>query len=66
MTTTDETLQSAMTSFTAGASTRQYISHWRTAEERAEGLKAKKQRRRAAHRIRESCRCASSRRANVT
>ena len=30
---------------------RQNISRWRTAEERAKALKAKKQRRRAAHRI---------------
>jgi hypothetical protein len=29
----------------------QYVSHWRTAEERAEGLRVKKERRRAAHRI---------------
>ncbi len=30
---------------------KQHISRWRTAEERATGLRAKKQRRRAAHRI---------------
>ena len=30
---------------------KQHVSRWRTAEERAKALRAKKQRRRAAHRI---------------
>ena len=51
MSTKNESSESAAMSVPAPARPRQYVSHWRTAEERAEALRAKKQRRRAAHRI---------------
>lgn len=41
----------ATSAATAPLHSKPYISRWRTAEERATALKAKKQRRRAAHRI---------------
>lgn len=47
----DENSESAANSVPAPARSGQYVSPWRTAEERAEALKSKKQRRRAAHRI---------------
>jgi hypothetical protein len=51
MSTKDERSESTVTSVPLPAHSRQYVSHWRTAEERAEALQAKKKRRRAAHRI---------------
>ncbi len=51
MPTKDDSSQSAATSVPEPAHAKHYVSHWRTAEERAEGIRAKKQRRRAAHRI---------------
>jgi|HubBroStandDraft_4_1064222.scaffolds.fasta_scaffold28421_3 hypothetical protein len=47
----DESSESAASSVPAPAHSKHYVSHWRTAEERADAIKAKKQRRRAAHRI---------------
>jgi hypothetical protein len=47
----DENQESVATSTSEPAHPRQYVSHWRTAKERADAIKAKKQRRRAAHRI---------------
>lgn len=46
-----ESSEQAATSALAPPHERQNISRWRTAEERAKALRAKKQRRRAAHRI---------------
>ena len=46
-----ESSEPTATSAPTPAHARQHISRWRTVEERAKGLKAKKQRRRAAHRI---------------
>jgi len=51
MTTKKEGLESTPTPVPAPVHPRRSISGWRTAEERAEALRAKKQRRRAAHRI---------------
>lgn len=51
MPTKDASSEAAATSVPVPAHSRQHVSRWRTAEERAEALKAKKQRRRAAHRI---------------
>ncbi len=51
MPTKDEIPELTANSAPVPAHSRQYVSHWRTAEERAEALRAKKQRRRAAHRI---------------
>lgn len=51
MATKEEASESTATPVQAPAHPRQYISRWRTAEERANGLRCKKQRRRAAHRI---------------
>ncbi len=51
MPTKDETSGSAVSSVTMPAHSRQYVPRWSTAEARAEALKAKKHRRRAAHRI---------------
>jgi hypothetical protein len=51
MSTKEESLESTPTPVPGPEHTRQYISRWRTAEERAEALRAKKQRRRAGHRI---------------
>jgi hypothetical protein len=51
MPTKDEGSESATTTAPVPGRPTQYVSHWRTAEERAEGIKIKKQRRRAAHRI---------------
>jgi len=47
----DESPESATSPVTAAPHSRQHVSHWKTAEERANALRAKKQRRRAAHRI---------------
>jgi hypothetical protein len=47
----DERSESAVTSVPLPAQSRQYVSHWRSADERAAALQAKKKRRRAAHRI---------------
>ena len=50
----DEISESAATiatSTAAPAHSRQYVPRWHTAEDRADALRAKKQRRRAAHRI---------------
>lgn len=49
MPTKDQTSESA--AIPAPAHSTQYVPRWRTAEERAAAIKAKKQRRRAAHRI---------------
>jgi hypothetical protein len=51
MSATDEILESSATPVQIPATVKQYVSQWRTAEERAEALRAKKQRRRAAHRV---------------
>ena len=51
MTAKEESSEPTAMSVPAPTHARQYKSRWRTAEERANGLKAKKQRRRAAHRI---------------
>lgn len=51
MPTKDEGSESAATAVQAPAQSTQSVSRWRTADERAAGLKVKKQRRRAAHRI---------------
>jgi hypothetical protein len=51
MATKDETSESSATTVPAPVHARQYVPRWRTAEERANGLKAKQLRRRAAHRV---------------
>ncbi len=51
MPTKDESSESAATSVPVTAHPTQHVSPWRTAEERAQALKTKQQRRRAAHRI---------------
>ncbi len=51
MATKDDGLEAAPSSITAPARSKQSVSPWRTAEERAEAITAKKKRRRAAHRI---------------
>lgn len=51
MTTKEGSDETTATPAAAPVHSRPYISRWRTAEERAEALRAKKQRRRAAHRI---------------
>jgi hypothetical protein len=51
MPTKDEATESTATTVAAPVHSRQYVPRWRTAEERAEALRAKQQRRRAAHRI---------------
>ena len=51
MATREEALEPSATPVQAPVHPKQHISRWRTAEERATGLRAKKQRRRAAHKI---------------
>jgi len=51
MTTKEGSVEMTATPVPAPVHPRQNISRWRTAEERADALRAKKQRRRAAHRI---------------
>lgn len=51
MATKDETLEASATTVLAPVHAGQYVPRWRTAEERAKGLKAKQLRRRAAHRV---------------
>lgn len=51
MPTKDENLESAPSSIAVPAHSKQSVSPWRTAKERADGIAAKKKRRRAAHRI---------------
>lgn len=51
MTSKDGTSDSAATTVSVPAHSTQYVAHWRTAEERAQALKTKMRRRRAAHRI---------------
>ena len=51
MPTKDETSESTATTGSAPVHAKQYVPRWRTAEERAKGLKAKQLRRRAAHRV---------------
>lgn len=48
---TDESPESGAMPVQTPATVKQYVSRWRTAGERAEAIKAKKQRRRAAHRV---------------
>jgi len=47
----NESSESPAISVPTLAQSKQYVSQWRTAEQRAEALQAKKKRRRAAHRI---------------
>jgi hypothetical protein len=51
MATTKETPEPSTTPAQTQVTPKLYVSRWHTAGERAEGLKTKKQRRRAAHRI---------------
>ena len=51
MPTKDETTESTTITVPAPVHARQYVPCWRTAQERAVGLKAKQLRRRAAHRL---------------
>jgi len=51
MTTKEQTSAVTSTSEQTAVPMRQHVTCWRTAEERAGALKAKKQRRRAAHKI---------------
>jgi hypothetical protein len=51
MAATKETLEPSTAPVQTQVTPKQYVSQWRTAGERAEGLRAKKQRRRAAHRV---------------
>ncbi len=47
----EESSEPTATSAPTPPHAKQYVSRWHTAEERATALRAKKQRRRAAHRI---------------
>ena len=51
MPTKDKISESEATPVSASGHSQQYVPRWRTAEERAQGIKAKKHRRRAAHRV---------------
>jgi hypothetical protein len=51
MSTKDQGSESPATTAPLPVDSRHYVARWRTAEERATGMRAKKQRRRAAHRI---------------
>jgi hypothetical protein len=51
MPTKGESSEAVATPVSSPAHSKHLVSHWRTAEERAEAINAKKRRRRAAHRI---------------
>jgi hypothetical protein len=51
MVATNEVPEPTATPAQAQVTPKQYVSRWRTAGERADALRAKKQRRRAAHRV---------------
>ena len=51
MATKQEGSETTATAVAKPTDPRQYLSRWRTAEQRANGLRAKKQRRRASHRV---------------